>query len=55
MNSSVRAANDKNSAVPKSDSSLRDFIVKLWPIDGACSEMHIGDVYFTLYFVTAKS
>ncbi|MGB8909691.1 MAG: GNAT family N-acetyltransferase [Candidatus Cybelea sp.] len=32
--------------------SLRDFIVELWPIDGARSEMHIGDVYFTLYFVT---
>lgn len=31
--------------------SLRDFVIKLWPLDGARSEMHIGDVYVTLYFV----
>lgn len=31
--------------------SLRDFIIELWPLDGAQSEMHIGDVYVTLYFV----
>ena len=30
---------------------LCDFITELWPLDGARSEMHIGDVYVTLYFV----
>jgi ribosomal protein S18 acetylase RimI-like enzyme len=31
--------------------SVRDFIIEQWPVDGARSEMHIGDVYVTLYFV----
>lgn len=31
--------------------TLRDFITGQWPLDGARSEMHIGDVYVTLYFV----
>jgi mycothiol synthase len=35
--------------------SLRDFITELWRLDGARSEMHIGDVYFTLNFVTDGS
>lgn len=30
--------------------SLRDFVIELWPLDGPCSEMHIGDVYVALYF-----
>lgn len=32
--------------------TLRDFISEQWSLDGARSEMHVGDVYVTLYFAT---
>ncbi len=32
--------------------ALREFIIEVWPTEGARSEMHLGDVYFTLYFLT---
>jgi GNAT superfamily N-acetyltransferase len=30
--------------------SLCDFIVEMWRVDGPRSEMHLGDVFVTLYF-----
>jgi hypothetical protein len=34
---------------------LRDFISEQWSFDGARSEMHIGDVYVALYFMSDGS